>query len=269
MKKIGFCVLGLGLALMTACSSDNDEPNIPKEEPKPEETAAEWSGKFEGQWNCWGVTSATGTMEVDGDLERENMGFIFPAEAIFDYFIQIIRSGAIDRPMRQKHLTDTIGNIFFADSYTYIKKGQYVSFKLNTASDGSYHASDIGLYTEWNDIYIYIYEDYEPPYPGETSVIVPVGKNTIAFGVVADGVTYIVTLDNKEEDMSLDFDASTGLWTFTYSLDAFRIFNLNTNKEYSMPISTSLDGAMKEYENKLQFKATQRTGPSDGFIINY
>ena len=262
MKQFGILALGLGLALMTACSKD-DEPNIPQEMETPEETVPEWSGKFEGQWKCWDVTSTKGSIEVDGNLEEGNMAFHFPAEAIFDYFIQTIRTGSIDRPIHQEHLNDTIGNIFFANSYVYKSTRQNVTFKLDTASDGSYHASDITLYNAWSLIGLCINIDKEPPYPGETINIGPIGLNTIAFDVEADGVPYLVTLNNTEKKLSLDFDAATGLWTFTYPLDAFKIFNLDSGKEYSFQIVWSLGRFMKDVYN-LVLKATQRTGPSDG-----
>lgn len=264
MKQFGILALGLGLALMTACSKDNDEPITPQEKETMEETVAEWSGKFDGRWTYLG-NPINGTM----DVEEEGIVFqTFPAKAIFSELVQAVQTGAIDRPIRQEHLTDTIGNIFYADSYNYKTTNQYVTFKLVTASDGSCHASDITLYNAWSNASLFINVDKEPPYTGETFEIKPIGPNTIAFAVEADGVPYLVTLNNIEKELSLDFDASTGLWTFNYWFSSFRIFNMDDGKEYSVRLKyTGPEKENKQDTINLQFKATQRTGPSDGIGI--
>ena len=257
MKQFTIILLGLGLALMMACSSDKseDEPIIPKKEQMPEDTTAEWSGKFEGEWRFLGLPTK-GMMEVDG----ENMVFIpFPAEVIFNEIIQIIRTSAADRPEREKRLNDTIGNVFFADSYKYLNTRQEISFSLNTNPDGSYQTSITTLNNMWSQMAIVISIDKVPPYTGDEIYIHPSDPLTISFDVEADGVTYRVDLVHQKNDVAVDFDHVKGLWTFTYRFHEYKIFNQENGKQYSVCISPL----------QLQFKATRRTGPSDGIIFIY
>ena len=267
MMKLTMSML-LVATLLTACTSDKseDEPIIPQEEQTPEDTTVEWSGKFEGEWRCLGLPKK-GMIVVDG----EYMVFDpFPAEAIFNEIIQIKRTSIVGRPERQKRLTDSIGNIFFADSYKYLETRQEISFSLETYPDGSCHTSISALNNMWSEMSIIIFRDKESPYSSETIFINPSDPKTISFNVEADGDTYRVDLVHHEKDVSVDFDPATGLWTFTYRFHEYKIFNLKNGKQYSVRISSDKTSEQNEKGSlQLQFKATQRTGPSDGVIVIY
>ena len=121
MKQFGIILIGVCLALSTSCSKDksDDEPIVPKEKQQPEETQPEVTkldktGKFDVEWNCLGMQTTKGKIEADGEYFFLDD---FPAETIFSKLIDDIRTSVSDTSEVRTHLTDTIGNIFFASDY--------------------------------------------------------------------------------------------------------------------------------------------------------
>jgi hypothetical protein len=124
---------------------------------------------------------------------------------------------------------------------------------------------------DWDGIAWTITVHHEPPYPDETIFIDSPDMMSISFGVDADGVPYRIDLISKDKEAYADFDETTGLWTFNYWFNAFRIINRNTGRQYDMGITYS--GYPRRHDKEdtilLEFKATKRTGDAEGRIICY
>ena len=271
MKKFGIILIGVCLALSTSCSKDksDDEPIVPKEKQQPEETQPEVTrsdktGKFDVEWNCLGMQTTKGKIEADGEYFFLDD---FPAETIFSKLIDDIRTSVSDTSEVRTHLTDTIGNIFFASDYKYYGTYQVLS---HTKED-SCHTIIHCVMNDWDGIAWTITVHHEPPYPDETIFIDSPDMMSISFGIDADGVPYRIDLISKDKEAYADFDEATGLWTFNYWFNAFRIINRNTGRQYDMGITYS--GYPRRHDKEdtilLEFKATKRTGDAEGRIICY
>jgi len=258
MKQFGMVLLGLSLAMFASCSKD-DESEVPWAEQQPEEAKPEPTGKFEVQWSCMGIPLAKGGIEI-GD-EYMSVGD-FPAEALFGKIIYILRESATDNPEHRIHLADKIGNIFFADSYKYSNAVQVLKYVFSDSS----HAAIKGIISVWSLDGWVITQDY-----GGTFIIDPPEDLTISFGVEADGVPYRIDLVHQEKEPSADFDAATGLWSFTYWFDSFLISNLKTGQQYDKDIKVS--GMPQRNDRRdtiqLQFKSIKRTEPAEEMVATY
>lgn len=269
MKQFTIVVLGLGLALLTACSKEDEvekpavinEPTVPM-------TSQELTGEFSGEWSYMYSTTQIGKIVV-------NDGYVFvdtlPTSAITRYLVDDIQFAFLNNPDLKDPICDKIGNFYVASSYQFPKTDLQIKYTLDSYTSESFSASISSITNMWSDITTTINIDKAPPYQSETIVIAPPEPNTISFSVEADGVPYRIDLISEEHDITADLNMTTGLWLFQYWFKKVRINNLNTGQQQTL--ETSLFGPWfndrdnKEDRSLLQFQATNRTGAAEERII--
>lgn len=258
MRRLGIFILGL--ALVTSCSKEEEEPKVVLDEPVVPMTSQDMTGEFEGEWD--NVTEPTvGSIVVNNEYIIIDE---LPAENILKGILMDIQSESFRRTEIKTKLTDSIGNFFFASSYKYPKTGLEIKYQLDTYSDPFYTTSICSIKNVWSETSTVINIDYEQPHTGEI-VIDPAEPNTISFGVEADGVPYRVDLVSKDHECIAEFNMNTGLWRLQYWFKAYRFINLQTgqkkdiqlvydwprrhNKEDTIPLAfyaTKLKGSIEE-----------------------
>ena len=231
MKQFGLLFAVLSLALVTSCSKDEDntEPVIPM-------ASRELTGEFEVTWDNRGIDTPTGNIMVNSEYIIIDK---LPAESILKIIIMEMENGYYFDPEIMTEFADSMGNLLYASSYKYPKADLEIKYQLDSYSNPYYVASILGIKNKWSETSTAINIDYEPPYPGETTVIDPAEPNTISFSVEANGVPYRIDLVNKDHDCIAEYNIDTGLWRFQYWFNTYRIINLQTGHDWNIKIRES------------------------------
>ena len=235
MKQFGIILIGVCLALSTSCSKEEEvEKPIDNSEPVVPMTNYVMTGVFEGEWDNM-------TEPTKGRITVNNEYIIIdelPAEGILKGLIMDMNAVYLVRPTIKEEMADSIGNIFFAESYKYPKTNLEIKYEIDSFSEGNYWAKVSSIKNMWSDISTVI----ESPVSGETIVIGPPEPNTISFSVEADGVPYRIDLVSKDHECNARFDMNDntwntpGMWSILYWFKAYRFINLQTGKQWDLRI---------------------------------
>ena len=262
MRRLGLFILGL--ALVTSCSKEEEEPKVVLDEPAVPMTSQDMTGEFEGEWDNM-------TEPTKGKITVNNEYIIIdelPAEGILKGLIEDINAAYLVHPEIKENLADSIGNFFFASSYKYPKTGLEIKYQLDSYSDPFYTTSICSIKNVWSETSTVINIDYEQPHTGETIVIDPAEPNTISFGVEADGVPYRVDLVSKHHECIAEFNMNTGLWRLQYWFKAYRFINLQTGQKKDIQLVYDWPRRHnKEDTIPLAFYATKLKGPIEERVI--
>lgn len=196
------------------------------------------TGIFEGEWD--NMTEPTkGSITVNNE-------YIFidelPAEGILKRILVDIQDAFLAHPEKKEELVDSIGNIFFAESYKYPKTDLVIKYQMDSYSDKAFTAKVSSIKNTWSSITTYI----ESPVSGETIVIGPPEPNTISFVVEADGVSYRVDLISKDHECFARFNMNDnpwsipGMWSIEYWFNTYRFINLQTGRQKELHIVYSI-----------------------------
>ena len=233
MKRLGLFILGL--AMFMACSKEEEvEKPINNSEPAVPMTNYVMTGVFEGNWeNMTEITKGSITV---------NNEYIFideiPAEGILKGILMDIHAVYLDRPEIKGKLADSIGNIFFAESYKYPKTDLEIKYQMDSYSEGFFTAKASSIKNMWSSKSTYI----ESPVSGETIVIGPPEPNTISFSIEADGVPYRIDLVSKDHECDVKFNmndnprSTPGMWIIQYWFNTYRFNNLQTGQKWDLKV---------------------------------
>ena len=131
MRRLGLFILGL--ALVTSCSKEEEEPKVVLDEPAVPMTSQDMTGEFEGEWDNM-------TEPTKGKITVNNEYIIIdelPAEGILKGLIVDMNAAYLVHPEIKEKLTDSIGNIFFAESYKYPKANLEIKYEIDSFSEGT------------------------------------------------------------------------------------------------------------------------------------
>ena len=232
MKRFGLLIIGL--ALFVACSKDEEKELVDNSEPAVPMTNYVMTGVFEGEWDNM-------TEPTKGRITVNNEYIIIdelPAEGILKGLIMNLQSVYLVRPEIKEEMADSIGNIFFAESYKYPKTNLEIKYEIDSFSEGNYWAKVSSIKNMWSDISTVI----ESPVSGETIVIDPPEPNTISFSVEADGIPYRIDLVSKDHECNARFNMNDnpesvpGMWSIQYWFNAYRFINLQTGQHWDFKI---------------------------------
>ena len=268
MKQFGVILFGLSMALLMSCSKEEKVEVVDNGEPIVHNMNQELTGEFEGEWTCEGAFYSNGKIRVD---DRYIVIDKLPSENIFNTMKVMVQ---LFYPNMENEVIESIGNIFYASSYEYPITDLYIRYELGdySAPQGMYYASASSIKNMLTDLTTQFVKDHE------TIVIGPPEPNTLSFIVKADGQRYRIELISKDHDVELEFlmtshvNSQAGLWIIQYWFSTYRVVNLQTGQQFD--ISPVSDGHRlqqgKEDTLQLHFKASQRTGNSDGpFVDSY
>lgn len=256
MKRFGMILFALSMVLVISCSKEDVETPVDNSEPVIPIKTLTLTGKFEGKWSCESKSS-TGKLEVYDNYFIINE---LPTKAIVGDIVSPFLSESLIHPEIIEQMKDSIGTFFFASSYQYPTSFLSFKYQVDSYTDESYWASISDLKNIWSDVGITI----EQPDSGETIVIDPSESNTISFSVEADGVPYRIDILSKEHEVNAEFDIKTGLWTFHYWFSTYRIYNLETGRQFEYGIKWAireLKYGNKKDTNQIKFTASRRMGP--------
>ena len=232
MRRFGLLIIGL--ALFVACSKDEEKELVDNSEPAVPMTNYVMTGVFEGEWDNM-------TEPTKGRITVNNEYIIIdelPAEGILKGLIMNLQSVYLVRPEIKEEMADSIGNIFFAESYKYPKTNLEIKYEIDSFSEGNYWAKVSSIKNMWSDISTVI----ESPASGETIVIGPPEPNTISFSVEADGIPYRIDLVSKDHECNARFNMNDnpesvpGMWSIQYWFNAYRFSNLQTGQHWDFKI---------------------------------
>lgn len=232
MKRFGLLIIGL--ALFVACSKDEEKELVDNSEPAVPMTNYVMTGVFEGEWDNM-------TEPTKGRITVNNKYIIIdelPAEGILKGLLMDVQSVYLVRPEIKEEMADSIGNIFFAESYKYPKTNLEIKYEIDSFSEGNYWAKASSIKNMWSDISTVI----ESPFSGETIVIDPPEPNTISFSVEADGIPYRIDLVSKDHECNARFNMNDnpesvpGMWSIQYWFNAYRFINLQTGQHWDFKI---------------------------------
>jgi hypothetical protein len=264
MKRFGLLIIGL--ALFVACSKDEEKELVDNSEPAVPMTNYVMTGVFEGEWDNM-------TEPTKGRITVNNEYIIIdelPAEGILKGLLMDVQSVYLVRPEIKEEMADSIGNIFFAESYKYPKTNLEIKYEIDSFSEGNYWAKVSSIKNMWSDISTVI----ESPVSGETIVIGPPEPNTISFSVEADGVPYRIDLVSKDHECDVSFNMNDnpwsvpGMWIIQYWFNTYRIYNLQTGKHWDIKVYYQMHRDHDTEDTvQLIFNATKLKGSTEERVI--
>ena len=189
MKQFGFLLAVLSLALVTSCSKDEEivEPPVDIIEPINPSTIQNLTGVFEGEWSFM-ESSTRGNITVN---DKKIIIDELPTETIFKYLRDEIEFAVMNTPELKAQLTDTIGNLFFASSYKFLKADLTINYEYDFFLGESFYTKFIEMQNKWERI---TYFNNEPRYQAATSYTFQKDPVHFAFCVEADGVCYRIEI---------------------------------------------------------------------------
>jgi len=268
MKRLGLLILGL--ALFVACSKDEEKELVDNSEPAVPMTNYVMTGVFEGNWeNMTEITKGNITVNNEYIIIDE-----LPAEGILKGILMDINAVYLVRPEIKEELADSIGNIFFAESYKYPKTDLEIKYQMDSYSDGNFMAKASSIKNMWSDTSTIINIDYEAPKAGEAIVIGPPEPNTISFSVEADGVPYRIDLVSKEHECDVKFNmndnpwSTPGMWIIQYWFNTFRFNNLQTGQKWDLDLFYFLSHRHDKEDTLIfGFDSTKLVGSVEGSVV--
>lgn len=209
MKKYGFILAGVGLAMVMSCSKEHLDGDTGADLYSGEvsqitnQRAA--AGTYEGEWRLskYGMT-CTGQIEVSSYMM---ISFDVPA----DYLVP--RLALYDETKKAAYP----GEPLFMDN----AQREYFSTSqvMRTMTQG--YSTD-AAYSQLANIAAESSDTPSPP-----------GDFALQLGVKTDGVDYVIRMTGIKEQPSAVYDVNTGLWTMAIPIDQVTVTNLNTGAQMS------------------------------------